>query len=97
MEDFNPIESIVVYMRDNKDTFNEYIDKRMGDELMITLSIDEIQKDWGMSFKDCLGCISYLNKYHIKPHPDYDWHIVIVDKIKAHAIAERKKDNPRKA
>jgi hypothetical protein len=75
-----------------KDTFIEYIEKEMGDELMISLSIGEIQKDWNMSFKDVLGCISYLNKYHIKPHPDHDWHIVIVDKIKAHAIAERKKD-----
>ena len=73
-------------------TFPDYIKKKIGEELYCILSIDVIQADWNLSVKDVFFCLSSLNQYQIKLHPDYNWHIVIVDKIKAHAIKELKKD-----
>lgn len=89
MEVLCSAESIVVYM---KNTFAEYIDEKMGEELMMTFSLDEIQEDWNITLSELFYALSCLPRYHIKKHPDYNWHLVFINKGKARAIAERKKD-----
>ena len=88
--------SIVEYMKEKKETFNEYIDRQMGEELMLTLSMDAIQADWNLTTRELFYAISNLFKYKINMHPDYNWHITLINKGKAQAIAERKKDRESK-
>ncbi len=85
-------ESIVVYMKEKKETFNEYIDRLMGDEIMLTLSIDAIQDDWNITDKELFFCLSCINNFEVKRHPDHQWHITLINIEKARAITERKKD-----
>jgi hypothetical protein len=79
-------------MKEKKETFFEYFDRRMGDELMMTFSLDEITEDWNYSVHELFYCLSCLSKYHIKFHPDHNWHIVLINKTKARLREERKKD-----
>jgi hypothetical protein len=79
-------------MKEKNESFNEYIDRIMGDELMLTLSMDAILEDWNIADHELFFALSCLNKYRIKRHPDHNWHITLINKAKAEAIAERKKD-----
>ena len=75
-----------------KDTFIEYIEKKIGDNLYYVTSVKEIVEEWNMSIKDTFYALGLLNNYQIKFHPDDDSLLIIVDKVKAQAVAERKKD-----
>ena len=77
---------------EEENTFHGYIKEKIGAELYCILSIEEIQADWNISVKDLFFCLSSLNEFQVKLHPDHNWHIIIIDKIKAQAIKEKKKD-----
>ena len=59
---------------------------------MMSFSLDELQKECEITLSELFFCLSSLNKYHIKKHPDFNWHIVLVNKNKAFVIKEREKD-----